>query len=535
MASRRDLKKEFEDGERPSGADFAALIDSFLHKEEDGLTFDIDGGQNMNLSLPGGLKLGNSDSNVGGTLRLHDNRLQFYDSENGQWREFGGSFQPVGTAGAVSYTGGNVGIGITEPEAKLHVKGNLRLNIGEGLEFLGEDSYFNSTGDARIFRMIDSNGSGGNVDGGIAIEGFTSRDQRRKPIVAIKGNGNVGIGTTDPSQKLDVNGGLNVTGSLDVEGGLNVTGNISGSRLEFSPPVGAIDTNNEIEFTRRLTNSRLDSTNTLKLSLSEPPGRGESEPTYAFWIGHRYLYGNLFRLEYFDQKFSVNSNGNVWVAGNLSAQDLTIRSANKSGYVSDHFVNAVGEPIEQGDVVVLSEHPVSRFYATNNNVPIPEVDLTDRAYDTRVCGIVAKVTTEADLPYVEAEASPIAPEVLAKLSPEALQGQVPLEELPEEIATSLQPPHPLKSLAATAQAGMNTTVVQDKQMGSMVTMGCFSYCKVDADIAAISVGDLLTTSPTRGHAQKVLEPQQAIGAIVGKALAPLSSGKGKIPVLVMLQ
>jgi len=69
----------------------------------------------------------------------------------------------------------------------------------------------------------------------------------------------------------------------------------------------------------------------------------------------------------------------------------------------------------------------------------------------------------------------------------------------------------------------------------MVTLGAFAHCKVDADIAPIKVGDLLTTSPTRGHAQKVLDPSQAFGAIVGKALGSLEKGKGKIPVLVMLQ
>jgi hypothetical protein len=69
----------------------------------------------------------------------------------------------------------------------------------------------------------------------------------------------------------------------------------------------------------------------------------------------------------------------------------------------------------------------------------------------------------------------------------------------------------------------------------MVTLGAFAYCKVDADLAAIAPGDLLTTSPTKGHAQKVLQPGQALGAIIGKALAALDAGKGKIPVLVMLQ
>jgi hypothetical protein len=60
-------------------------------------------------------------------------------------------------------------------------------------------------------------------------------------------------------------------------------------------------------------------------------------------------------------------------------------------------------------------------------------------------------------------------------------------------------------------------------------------CQVDADIAPITVGDLLTTSPTRGHAQKVVQPDKAIGAIIGKALGRLDAGQGQIPVLVLLQ
>jgi hypothetical protein len=60
-------------------------------------------------------------------------------------------------------------------------------------------------------------------------------------------------------------------------------------------------------------------------------------------------------------------------------------------------------------------------------------------------------------------------------------------------------------------------------------------CQVDADIAPIAVGDLLTTSPTRGHAQKVLQPDKAIGAVIGKALGKLDAGQGKIPALVLLQ
>jgi hypothetical protein len=61
------------------------------------------------------------------------------------------------------------------------------------------------------------------------------------------------------------------------------------------------------------------------------------------------------------------------------------------------------------------------------------------------------------------------------------------------------------------------------------------YCKVDAQYSPIEVGDSLTTSPTPGHAMKVLEPERAFGSVIGKALRPLEGGLGTIPILITLQ
>ena len=61
------------------------------------------------------------------------------------------------------------------------------------------------------------------------------------------------------------------------------------------------------------------------------------------------------------------------------------------------------------------------------------------------------------------------------------------------------------------------------------------YCKVDAQYAPVEVGDLLTTSPTPGHAMKADDPFKAFGAVIGKALRPLPSGQAMIPVLIALQ
>jgi hypothetical protein len=62
-----------------------------------------------------------------------------------------------------------------------------------------------------------------------------------------------------------------------------------------------------------------------------------------------------------------------------------------------------------------------------------------------------------------------------------------------------------------------------------------AYCRVDAGYAPVGVGDLLTTSPTAGHAMRAEDPLRAFGATIGKALRPLRRGTGLVPILIALQ
>ena len=62
-----------------------------------------------------------------------------------------------------------------------------------------------------------------------------------------------------------------------------------------------------------------------------------------------------------------------------------------------------------------------------------------------------------------------------------------------------------------------------------------TYCKVDASHGAIAVGDLLTTSPTPGHAMRATDVTRAFGAVVGKAMRRVETGRAVIPILVALQ
>ncbi|RXG11487.1 hypothetical protein DSM03_11618 [Leeuwenhoekiella aestuarii] len=103
-------------------------------------------------------------------------------------------------------TGTNVGIGTTNPSKRLHL---ANLGSNNGIQF---DSKFRlRTSDASnnhfVLENLTSNGSiyfrGGGSEGKLILN-----DQ----------GGNVGIGTTSPSEKLDVNGKLKLNNTLIIDG-----------------------------------------------------------------------------------------------------------------------------------------------------------------------------------------------------------------------------------------------------------------------------------------------------------------------------
>lgn len=119
--SRDYLKQEFRDGERPSGADFSDLMDSFMNKVDDGMSLD----GNNNLQIPNGLTLKDSAVGTAGTLRFNGGQVQFNNGTT--WNNLAsgstGAFTPVGGGPHVAFNDGNVGIGTaaTPPTFRLEV------------------------------------------------------------------------------------------------------------------------------------------------------------------------------------------------------------------------------------------------------------------------------------------------------------------------------------------------------------------------------------------------------------------------------
>lgn len=74
--------------------------------------------------------------------------------------------------------------------------------------------------------------------------------------------------------------------------------------------------------------------------------------------------------------------------------------------------------------------------------------------------------------------------------------------------------------------------VVEQLYAPIAVSGSVVQCKVDAEYGPVRIGDLLTTSPTAGHAQRAEHPQT--DSIVGKALEPLDQGQALINVQVMM-
>jgi hypothetical protein len=123
--------------------------------------------------------------------------------------------------------GGKAGIGTTSPSEKLDVKGNTIVR-GESFANFGDTATISLGDGVHYLRAV--------FGSGLRIGTYNASDA----ITISEGSGNVGIGATNPSEKLEVNGGIKVGYSGGSHAG-TIRWNTSTSKLQVHNGAGWID------------------------------------------------------------------------------------------------------------------------------------------------------------------------------------------------------------------------------------------------------------------------------------------------------
>jgi hypothetical protein len=184
--------------------------------------------------------------------------------------------------------------------------------------------------------------------------------------------------------------------------------------------------------------------------------------------------------------FRVDEEGNVYARGSFRPDSMDL---------AEYF--PVSGPVDAGDLLVVDRERPGSYW------------INETAADPAVVGVVSSepgVLLGSGVRRI----SELSPELAASLEEARAAGD-------REEEAALWQAMEARFRAAHAPVALSGTVP----------------CKVDAGYGEIRPGDLLTASPTPGHAMRADEALP--GTVVGKALEPLEAGTGVIRILVMLR
>lgn len=479
---------------------------------------------------------------------------------------------------------GRVGIGTANPEINLHVIGETWFDSGRvrgydqfeihssqqdgaGASILARGIFYPATGERGSLLFNHGNLTGAAPDSSIYFR-FMNNNQISNQMI-IRSNGNVGIGTTSPGQKLTVAGTIESSsggfrfpdGSVQsvaapwTVAGTNATFSLGGNLgIGQSNPTFKLDlagTGNGV--------ARFRSSDAFGATLAiESATGGRNWSLISTGSGHAAGGGRLVIRDVGAGQdratFDTSGRLGLGTAAPLAGLHINSQPSGAGGTLALEGVNhtyisfypdgaSAGRKAWLGfgtgasnDVEIMNEVANGNIRLLTNGTGKTQVNVLEilggadiaEPFNVAASG---QANSDQETGLESARHAEVVPGMVVSIDPARI-GELRICDRAYDTTVA-----GVISGAGGVSVGMTLKqegTAADGKHPVALTGRVWCWCDADAG-GAIRAGDLLTTSSTPGHAMKVTDHAAAQGATIGKAMSSLESGRGLVLVLVNLQ